>query len=153
MDGLTHFAAAAGHWQGTNVLQNPMTGTPEQSPTTATIAVLLGGKFVRMDYTWVFEGQNQAGSLLWGYETASATLTAQWIDSWHMGDKVMSCRGTIAAADCYTVQGAYRVPDGPDWGWRMTITMPTAAQLQLVMYNIAPTGEAYLAVEADYQRG
>jgi len=34
----------------------------------------------------------------------------------------------------------------------MTITMPTAAQLQLVMYNLAPTGETYLAMEADYRR-
>lgn len=153
MDGLTDFAAAAGHWQGTNVLQNPMTGTPEQSPTTATIAVLLGGKFVRMDYTWVFEGQEQTGSLLFGYEGDTATLTAQWIDSWHMGDKVMSCRGTIAETNRYTVQGAYHVPDSPDWGWRITITIPAEQQLHLVMYNIAPTGEAYLAVEADYQRG
>lgn len=152
MNALAHLVVVTGHWQGTNTLHDPMTGSPEQSPATARITALLDGKFVRMDYTWQYQGDKKEGSILIGYENETAVVTAYWIDSWHMNDKGMLCRGTVDAQGIYSARGSYTVPDWPDWGWRIVLDPTTTTGLRMVMYNIDPAGKEYLAVEADYQR-
>ena len=152
MNALDHFLAARGNWQGTSTLQDPTTGSPDQGPATASITALLGNKFVRMDYTWQYQGNAHEGSLLIGYETEAATVTAQWIDSWHVGDKVMACRGTVDEQGVYSVLGSYSVPGWPDWGWRILLDPTATATLRVVMYNVSPDGQEYLAVETDLQR-
>jgi hypothetical protein len=108
------------------------------------------GKFVRLDYSWGYEGQAQAGSYLFGYEKQRGAVTAVWIDSWHMGDKYMACEGT--ANGVIDVRGSYAAPPGPDWGWRTVIEPEKEAAFRLLMYNISPEGEEALAVEAVYHR-
>ena len=39
---------------------------------------------------------------------------------------------------------------GPDWGWRAVIRPSPSQSLQIIMCNISPDGQEYLAVEADY---
>lgn len=152
MSALEHLRAVAGSWQGTNTLQDPMSGAPEISAATAIVTALLGGKFVRLDYTWQYQGNDQAGSVLLGYEAEAAVITAHWIDSWHMNDKVMACRGTVDEQGIYSVRGSYTVPDNPDWGWRIVLDPTAGETLRMVMYNLDPDGQEYLAVEADLQR-
>jgi len=56
LDGLI---ACAGSWRGpnsTNTLQDPQSGQPEESSSTATVTPVLGGRFVRLDYTWGYHG-------------------------------------------------------------------------------------------------
>ena len=95
MNMLEKFMSYTGSWRGNNRLQDPNTNTPVDSPSTATIMPVLGGRFMRMDYTWEYLGKPQAGSLLIGYEAEAEVATAHWIDTWHMGDKVMACRRAI----------------------------------------------------------
>ena len=152
MSVLEKLIAYSGSWRGNNRLQDPNTNTPEDSPATATLIPVLGGRFMRLDYTWEYLGKPQAGSLLIGYEAEAKVVTAHWIDTWHMGDKVMACQGTINGNDEISVVGSYAAPSGPDWGWR-TIIRPQAGQsLRIVMFNISPDGQEALAVETDYTR-
>lgn len=142
----------AGEWQGTSTLQDPHSNTPAPSPSTATLTPVLDGRFMRLDYTWAYGGQSQAGSLLIGYEADTGTATGHWIDTWHMGDKVMVCRGTSRDSGEISILGSYAAPPGPDWGWRITITPGEDEALRVVMFNVAPDGQEYLAVEANYTR-
>ena len=153
MSGLEALRACTGSWRGNNRLQDPHTNAPEDSPATATITSILNGRFIRLDYTWEYQGTPQAGSLLIGYEAEAEVATAHWIDTWHMGDKVMACRGSITnASGEITLLGAYAAPPGPDWGWRTIITPHQGQSLRLVMFNITPEGQEVLAVETDYTR-
>jgi hypothetical protein len=151
MGALRALAACAGGWVGTSRLQDPHSDVPDESHSTVTITTVLGGRFLRLDYDWAYRGAPQQGSLLIGHETPESAVTAQWIDTWHMGDKVMSCRGTVEEDGAISVRGSYAAPPGPDWGWRTVIT-PGAQRLRLVMYNITPDGKEELAVEGEYAR-
>lgn len=145
------FRSLAGHWTGINRLWLPPAEQPYESHSTASIAPVVAGKFVQLDYTWSFDGTDQVGMLLIGHEPSSQVVTAAWLDSWHMGDAMMLCRGEVEANGALVVRGSYAVEGSPDWGWR-TVIEPDAAALRLVMYNVSPDGEEMLAVEATYTR-
>lgn len=152
MNVLETLAARAGHWQGINQLQDPHTNAPEDSPSSLAVTPILKGKFIRMDYTWAYQGNPEEGMLLIGYEEKTNAVTAHWADTWHQ-PTVMVCQGNAEANDSMSVKGSYAAPPGPDWGWRITISSRDNQNLQMVMYNITPEGQEYLAVEAKYTRG
>ena len=124
----------------------------DESPAGAEVTTLLGGRFVRMDYTWAYQGTPQEGSLLIGFMSGAAVVTAQWIDTWHMGESVMSCHGTADPDGSIIVRGTYAVPPGADWGWRIGLEPREASEIRLVMFNASPEGHEELAVKVDYTR-
>jgi hypothetical protein len=147
LDGLL---ACAGHWRGTSRLQDPHTRAPEDSPSTLDVIPVLGGRFVRVDYTWAYHGEPQEGSMLIGHQPNPSTVTAHWIDSWHMGPVGMSCTGPAGEGGTVSVRGTYAAPPGPDWGWRIDLTTAADRTLRLIMFNITPDGLEDLAVDATY---
>ena len=78
-------------------------------------------------------------------------IAAIWIDSWHMNDKLMVCRGVVDSSGRLSVRGPYEAPPGPDWGWRIEVT-PGDTGLTIAMWNVTPEGEESRAVEATYAR-
>jgi hypothetical protein len=148
LDGL---AARAGRWRGTSVLQDPMNGIADSSESTATVAPVLGGRFVRVDYTWAYQGQPHEGSLLIGYEKKADTVTGHWIDSFHNGTRVMPLTGPATGDGTLSVRGSYPAPPGPDWGWRIDVMPDGPESLRIVHYNIWPEGKEEVAVEAQYR--
>jgi hypothetical protein len=153
MSVLADLAACSGTWQGTNTLHDPNTHAPEKSPSRVIITPLLGGKFVRLDYTWAWQGAPQEGSLLVGFDSQADAVTASWIDTWHMGEKALVCLGPKPSGTTLCVRGSYCAPPGPDWGWRIEITPEPAGTLQVAMHNIWPDGvREDVAVEAFYTR-
>jgi hypothetical protein len=151
MSALDRLAAAAGSWRGTSTLQDPHAGITDESASTATVTPVLGGRFVRVDYTWSYQGQAQEGSLLIGFQKKTGMATAHWIDSFHNGDKVMACSGSASDDGTLTVRGSYAAPPGPDWGWRIDVT-PGGDTLRIVHHNVWPEGKEELAVESAYTR-
>lgn len=149
MNGLQALTACAGEWRGNNRLQDPHANLADDSPATASVSPVLGGKFVRIDYTWARQDQPHEGSLLIGWEAKAGVASAYWADTWHNGDKVMACTGTVDATGALAVQGSYAAPPGPDWGWRIRIEPQAARALRVVMHNLWPEGRADLAVEID----
>jgi hypothetical protein len=149
---LERLIGSAGAWQGTSTLQDPGRLEPDSTPSTLTVTPMLGGRFVRLDYTWSYKDAAQSGSLLVGHQKKSGALSIHWIDSWHNSDNVMALTGQAETPTLLTVKGSYAAPPGPDWGWKIAITPESDGRLRLVMHNISPEGQEYLAVEAEYAR-
>lgn len=75
MSPLDGSIGSAGTWRGSSTLQDPHTGQPDESASAATVTPVLGGRFVRVDYTWSYQGAPQEGSLLIGFDRQAAALT------------------------------------------------------------------------------
>jgi hypothetical protein len=151
MSALDRLIAAAGSWRGTSTLQDPHAGIADESASTATVTPVLGGRFVRVDYTWSYQGQPQEGSLLIGFQRKAGMATGHWIDSFHNGDKVMACMGPAADDGTVSVRGSYAAPPEPDWGWRIDVT-PGGDTLRIIHHNVWPEGKEELAVDSSYTR-
>lgn len=153
MGSLKPLAACAGQWQGTNRLHDPSTNAPEDSPSTVTVTPMLGGLFVRVEYSWEYEGAPQEGALLIGCEKNTGAVTAYWVDTWQMGTVAMVCRGDARPDGALCLVGSYAAPPGPDWGWR-TVIQPgeDGTHLRMTMYNVSPDGAEEIAAEASYTR-
>lgn len=149
---IERLAACAATWHGTSTLQDPGRLAPETTASTLHVTPVLGGRFVRLDYTWSYQGAPQEGSLLVGFVPEEKTVSAHWIDTWHMSRKVMALTGAEASEEMVDVRGSYAAPPGPDWGWRISIAIHPQA-LRLLMFNIWPDAKREdLAVEARYAR-
>ena len=143
----------AGRWNGTyRLIVNPAE-PPRESKTSAVVTPVAAGGFVRMDYTWEEDGKPQDGSILLGRDSERCVVTAHWVDSWHMSDKVMACEGpSTDAGSSLEVRGAYAAPPGPDWGWRTVIEATGTDSFRMLMYNVSPDGREDVSVEAAYTR-
>ena len=146
----------AGTWQATYELR----GDPSfdsDTPSTATVAPLLGGRFVRIEYTWdeadvLREHGPQSGLLIVGHDAATDRVTVVWLDSWHNGERTAVCDGSLlpnGGVDVFTTYPGG--PDSPDWGWR-TVIEPAEDSWLLTMFNVTPAGDEALAVRAAYRR-
>jgi len=112
---------------------------------------MLGGRFVRIDYTWSDRGKSQSGSLLVGVEPTLGLVTTVWIDTWHNGPRMLISAGSLGADGTIDVRGAYPTgPGSPDWGWRTRLET-TGKTWTMTMFNVSPEGEETLAVSAAYQ--
>lgn len=138
--------AAVGKHAGISRLYLP--GDPlRESPSRAQVDLIARGKFLALNYEWVFEGEPQAGLILIGLEHEGGPAGAGFVDSWHMGDKLMDCRGTETAKGL-SVLGHYSVEGSPDWGWRITVERDPG--LRVAMYNVMPEGGEELGFELVY---
>ena len=140
-----------GSWQGRSKLQDPIQGGVDESSSNLEVTRVLSGKFVRLDYDWSYRGEPQEGSLLFGFDPESREVSAHWIDSWHMGRAVMACKGRNEGDGSYRVTGSYSIPGADAWGWRIELDVQ-GEPATVVMYNISPQGEEFLAVEASYTK-
>jgi hypothetical protein len=152
MSVLHALAACAGAWQGRNTLHDPSSGKPDESPSDLMVTPMLGRRFVRLDYTWAHQGEPQEGSLLLGFDPKAGEVSGHWIDTWHMGRKVLACSGSIPVGGTISVQGSYAAPPGPDWGWRIEITAENGETIRIAHFNVEPDGNEEPAVEAVYSR-
>jgi hypothetical protein len=147
------FAGLSGEWKGAKLLYLGGESGPEQrSASRMTIAKAARETFLLLDYTWNYQGDAQEGVLLLGYDTAQNAATAAWGDSWHMSQKIMHCTGAIDAGGVFSVLGSFEAPPGPDWGWRIALTIHDENSIGIVMHNISPDGKEELAVRAEFAR-
>ena len=144
--------ACKGRWNGVNTLHDPHTKAPDESASTAIVTPLLKGTFLRLDYTWEYDGEPQDGSLLIGGVAAEGVATAHWVDTWHMGEDVLACTGERRDHGGISVCGTYAAPPGPDWGWRIELIPQDGDALRIQMFNVTPDGVEAPAVEAAYRR-
>ena len=149
MNPVETLTARAGTWHGTNTLQDPTTGEPEESPSTLVVTPVVGGRFVRLDSTWIHRGTPQEGSLLVGFDPSSGEVSGHWVDTWHMGRQVLACLGSPPGDGSIALRGSFPAPPGPDWGWRIDLA-PEGDGLRITHTCIPPGEEGSLAVEALY---
>ena len=144
-------ATLSGTWEGTKHLWLRPGDPARLSPSVASVRSVAQGRFTVLEYTWADEGKPQDGVLLIGQESPSAPVVASWIDSWHMGGRIMTCEGT-STPDGFSVQGTYAAPPGPDWGWRIAVRFEPDQTFTFLMTNITPDGVEAPAVEVRYTR-
>ena len=93
-----------------------------------------------VSYTWSHDGKTHQGSLK--LRDGGADFT----DSWHSPEP-MSCNHVSGGWGLLNVLGTYGAGDGPDWGWRTTLSIRTpTGELVMNMTNIASWGEEGRAV-------
>ncbi len=146
-----NFEKLTGNWLGKNSLHTPwMEDDPIKiSDSEAVVETAAINRFLKIEYTWIFEEKPQAGILLIGGKENSAK--AVWIDSWHNGNEFMNCEGTFEG-NSIKIKGFYKVPDHPDWGWKTEINFENENSFKIIMHNVTPEGEESLAVEVVYTR-
>ena len=151
MGALDALAARAGPWHATYQLR----GDPSfdsDSASTATVSPMLGGRFVRIDYTWSDRDKPQEGALIVGHEPTTRVVTVVWMDTWHNGDRMMICTGRATPGGGIDVRGTYPTgPASPDWGWRTQLDVD-GVTWTMTMFNVTPDGQEALAVSAAYHR-
>lgn len=164
MTSLERLAALEGDWRATYKLR----GDPSfdsDTPSHATVTSILGGRFVRIDYSWdeddfLKEQGPQHGCVLIGHqpdkEPAPGPVTVIWIDSWHQQREAMICHGTLLEGGGVDVFGTWGGGDGsPPWGWRTRIEPAGDSGgdgWSMRMWVVTPAGEEAPAVDADYRR-
>lgn len=144
--------AFAGEWAGRNQLWFEP-GTPvHECETTASLVLVARGAGAAIRYAWEHAGQPQDGLLLVRNAAEVGAEDMVWIDSFHTGGQLMRLPGEVDAGGRVAALGRYSVPGSPEWGWRIVVGSDGPDELHLLMYNIAPDGAVYPAVEARYAR-
>lgn len=147
------FAQLSGEWKGTKRLYLSGESGPEiSSRSRMTIAKVARDTLLMLDYTWKYEGLPHEGVLLVCHDEKANVATAAWGDSWHMNARLMHCIGAIETDNKFSMLGSYAAPPGPDWGWAIEIIVRDMNTLEIVMQNISPEGEHFLAVRAEFAR-
>ena len=147
------FARLEGSWRGINKLYLPWMPDPlKESDSTMSVSLKANGQFIQFDYTWLYEDEPQEGLMILGCDTKSNEAQILWTDSWHIRHTFMLADGKVAEDGTVSVKGHYKVPNGPDWGWRIDIISADDA-FKLMMFNVSPDGAEEPAVEALYERG
>lgn len=142
-----------GAWSGTNRLWFMPTDPAFESSTTAVVEPVAEGQATLVRYAWSHEGTPHAGVMVILHKATTPEEDAvTWLDSFHTGRALMNFRGGITDDGRLSVLGSYAAPEGPPWGWRITIERPESDSWALRMYNIEPEGEEMLAVEATYRK-
>jgi hypothetical protein len=141
MRGFDDLRASAGVWHGTNRVQISTADPVEESASRVIVAPVLRDTFVRLDQTWDWKGDPQAGSLLIGYDPKSGNASGHWIDTWHNGRRVMPMSGAFDGEGKLVLHGHFPVAGSADWGWRMEIWV-NADRMRIAMACLHPSGEA-----------
>lgn len=141
-----------GVWPGSGSLWLNPTDPPSATfDCRATVSAAAQANLMAIDYTWAFDDEPEEGLLLVGARE-NGELEASWFDSWHMNDAFMISRGRGGEQGRLSLLGAYRAPNGPDWGWRTVIEVFNSTHWTLRMYNIPPGGQDALAFEMRFRR-
>jgi len=142
-----------GNWKGSYRLILSWLPEPDFiSDSLLEIKAVANSKFLFMRYDWRHEGKKQEGVFLMGNDNAEDTVTASWVDSWGMTGKIMNCYGSIKEEGFISLLGSYEVKGHPNWGWRIEMRFLKKDSLQIVMYNISPEGEEFMAGDANYTK-
>jgi hypothetical protein len=139
-------------WKGKNRLWLSSDEPARESTSLLEVSPTIQGQFLQLRYTWIFEEQPQEGMLLITITGESGALKALWLDSWHMREDFMVCKGTLTANVGFHIRGTYAAPPDLDWGWHITVELLEADKLRLRMHNQPPGAKAELAVDAVYTR-
>ena len=129
---------------GTDPMHDQMTGVIER---------VVEGRSIVHRYDTSVGGKPARGQLMIGRSLETMNVCLAWIDSFHTGGDQMILQGDgKALKNGFSAFGAYAAPQGPPWGWRTTYRAKSADGLEILHYNILPSGEEMLAVKIEYAR-
>ena len=146
------FTELVGDWLGVNHLWLTPDSPEIVSEAEAEVELAAQEKFLQIRYTWVYADVIQEGLLLIGADAENSKVSAAWLDAWHYTDQMMHCRGEVLEDGSMKVTGTYPAPEGPDWGWWITVKSEDFNHFSIVMHNVTPDGLSYQAVLMTFER-
>jgi hypothetical protein len=147
-----HIHAMIGNWEGSTKTWFEPDVIADESPMTATIQPILGGRFLLYQYQGSLNGESFEGSATIGYDLGNEKFQVAWIDSFHMGTAIMLSEGG-SVENGFSVLGQYGGPDIPEpWGWRTVVQLKNLDELTVTAFNISPEGQEDKATETVYRR-
>ncbi len=142
---ITTIGSQSRRLAGTKVVYLQERESPIRSDATGSARAVLLGRFLQLDYGWAYEGATQEGSLLVGVDP-EGQATAAWADTWHMGRAIMHLAGT-GGDKSIDLHGTFGDPSADLWGWRILLSVPTMAGIDVRMFIIPPGEVEAPAVE------
>ena len=146
MDIRGFLSSAQGQWKGDYKLWLDPNKDPAESQSTLALKPTANGSFFLIHYDWLFQDKKRAGVFLIGGKDTMAQAT--WGDSFHMQPLPMVCDGELRQG-LFILNGTYLAGE-ETWGWRTEFSNPDK-QLIMRAYNIEPSGQEDIALEAIYQ--
>ena len=147
-------ARLEGTWEGLAKTFLDPAQPPEVEAWRGTIALVLGGRFLRFEYASRAMGKPIAGELIVAYERGEQRWRTSWIDSFHTSPAILVSEGEPGAEPC-RVRGTYFAGAGhPRWGWITELDDARASEgsLRIVMTNVTPDGEEMPGIEITLSR-
>lgn len=145
--------ALVGAWGGANRLWLDPRGPGEVSAAVADVALVAGGGFASIAYSWAFEDAPHDGLLLVRLADIPTAIDAVWVDSFHTSGSFMTFRGEVDPSGRWSLYGTYAAQEGPAWGWRIVLVGDDpVGSFRLAMWNLPPGGTEERAVEARFRR-
>ncbi|KQB99251.1 DUF1579 domain-containing protein [Pedobacter sp. Hv1] len=145
-------ANLVGSWDGSTRTWFEKDILADESPMRGRITSIMGGRFIRYEYTGTIEGKPFEGLMTWGYDLSNDKCQCAWIDSFHMGTGILASEGR-ETGNGFSVLGSYGGPEIPiPWGWRTELEIINSDQFIIRAFNISPEGEEAKATETIYHR-
>ena len=144
-------AKLAGSWTGVVRTWLDPTKPPAENEFTASAKLVLGGRFLRIEYRHALDGTPIAGELIVAFEREEERWSTAWVDSFHTGSAILFSTG-VPRTDGISVFGEYFVKGHPRWGWRTNIHDDRPGELIVRMYNVSPEKQEDLGVEIELRR-
>lgn len=153
MSTLIDAGKVAGKWSGRNLLWLGPEEPVRESATEATVTAAAANGFLVLAYSWSDQGKPHDGVLMARTAAEQDHMAMVWVDSFHTMGKFMRFEGRPTTDGSVEATTRWSIGDGPDWGWRIVLSCPSADELLVRMYVATPEGEEAPAVEARYERG
>jgi len=135
----------AGSWQGTTRLWLEPGTPPEETRTELHAQLILGGRWLRLEWVGTAFGKPHAGEMLLGFHRDAGEYELAWVDSSHTGSAIMLSTGPASGEPVVDVVGSYRAGT-QRWGWRTRLSCPSPDALAIDAFNISPEGEEHRAI-------
>jgi hypothetical protein len=134
-----------GSWHGTTRLWLDPESAPEETTTALRAQLILGGRWLRLEYAGTAMAQPHAGEMLLGFHADARQYELAWVDSFHTAASVMLSTGSDSGGPRVDVVGSYAA--GTErWGWRTQLQCPAPGELAIDAFNISPDGKEYAAI-------
>lgn len=112
----------AGEWTAKATFWYVPGAPPEESTGAMKSTWVLGGRWLRQEWTGQMMGQPFSGIGYWGYDLISKNYSGHWMDT--MGTAAMPSTGSYdAKTNTWTMHGAFKDPLGQAWKQRQVISV------------------------------
>lgn len=141
-----------GTWDAKITFRNGPDGKPEESRGTSTVSWILGERFIKEDFDGEALGERFQGMGITGYDNAARRFTNVWIDS--LNTALATSHGKYLPDDNRFdfVGEIYDPLRGGTKSTRSSMRIVSPNKYEFVMYDSAPNGMEYRALEIEYSR-
>ncbi len=146
-------ATSAGKWSYTSKMWESKDGKPEESKGTATMKMIMGGRYLQQEIKGKMMGQPFEGLGFTGYDNLKKRTNSTWMDN--MGTSMMTGHGEVnVEKKTITESGEFTCPMEKDGTamYRSEWVMTDKNNMTFTMYSTMEGQEEFKAMEMTYKR-